>query len=93
MFQFVSLSLFQRGSSYLSHCVRQNLNDLLVRRCHDALAVDFDNAVANADASPLCDASSHQAADLHTRKSTVKQTVRLGAMLNYQQLVLKLTGQ
>lgn len=82
MFPFVSLSWFQRGSSYLSHCVGQNLNDLLVRRRHDALAIDFDDAVADADASPLCDASSHQAADLHTQKSKVKQTVQLEATLS-----------
>lgn len=56
-----------QGSSYLSHGVRQNLNDLLVRRRHDALAVDLDDAVTDADASSLSDASSHQAADLCTR--------------------------
>lgn len=55
---------------YLSHCVGQNLNDLLVRRRHHTLAVDLDDAVTDADASSLGDASSHQTADLCTRRRT-----------------------
>ena len=54
-----------QGSSYLSHGVRQNLDDLLVRRRHHTLAIYLDDAVADADASSLSDASPHQAADLH----------------------------
>lgn len=63
-----------QNSSYLSHGVRQNLNDLLVRRRHDALAVDLDDAVTDADASSLGDASPHQAADLRTHTHMTLQT-------------------
>lgn len=35
-----------------------------MRRRHDALPVDLDDAVADADAAALSDAASHQAADL-----------------------------
>lgn len=54
-------------SSYLSHGVGQDLNDLLVRRRHNALAVDLNDAVTDTDASSLSDAPPHQAADLHTK--------------------------
>lgn len=50
---------------YLPHGVGQDLDDLLVRRRHDALTVDLDDAVTDPDAASLCDAASHQAADLH----------------------------
>lgn len=56
-------------SIYLSHGIGQDLNNLLVRSRHDALAVDLDDAVTDADATSLSDTASHQTADLH-RKET-----------------------
>lgn len=53
---------------YLPHGVGQDLDDLLVRRRHDALTVDLDDAVTNSDAASLGNAASHQAADLHDLK-------------------------
>lgn len=55
---------------YLPHGVGQDLDDLLVRRRHDALTVDLDDAVTDSDAASLGDAASHQAADLHGLRKT-----------------------
>lgn len=56
---------FTPPCSHLAHGVGQDLNDLLVRGRHHALAVDLDDAVTDSDAASLRDAASHQAADLH----------------------------
>lgn len=52
------------GSAYLTHGDRQRLDNLLVRHGNDALAVNLNDPVANADAAALGYAASHQAADL-----------------------------
>lgn len=44
------------------------MHDLLVGRSHHALPIDLDDAVAHSDAASLCDAPSHEAADLSTHR-------------------------
>lgn len=92
MFLFVSEMHHLQNSSYLSHGVRQNLNDLLVRRRHDALAVDLDDAVTDADASSLSDASPHQAADLNKLKTQgeLTETGSLQKRPLWQRIIFKL---
>lgn len=46
-------------SIYLSHGIGQDLNNLLVRSRHDALAVDLDDAVTNSDPAPFGNAPTH----------------------------------
>lgn len=50
--------------SYLSHGVRQSLDYLLVGCGYHTLSVDLDDTVADADTTSLCNAPSHEAADL-----------------------------
>ena len=56
---------------YLSHRCCQKIDDPLVRHCHDALAVDLDDAVAHAHAAALGDAAAQEAADLEEREKVL----------------------
>lgn len=55
-------------SAHLADCLREDLDDLLVRCGHHALPVDLDDAVPHADAALLSDAPTHQAADLGSKE-------------------------
>lgn len=52
--------------THLPNSVGQDLNDLVLWCGHDALPVDLNDTVPNADASPLCYATSHETADLQS---------------------------
>lgn len=54
---------------YLSNGVRKSLHYLLMGCGHHTLPVDLNDAVADSDASSLCDAPSHEAADLSRHMS------------------------
>lgn len=58
----------QEATSHLSNRVGQCLDNLLVGGGHHALPVDLNDAVANSDATPLCDAPAHEAADLRRHR-------------------------
>lgn len=49
---------------HLSHGVGQDVDDLLMWRCHHALAVDLNDVVTHPYPAPLSDAPAHKAADL-----------------------------
>ena len=61
-------------SSHLSDSVGQDLDDLVVRRGDDALPVDFNDAMPDADASSLCDTATHQTADLQPGRRILCQS-------------------
>lgn len=53
--------------SHLPYSVCQNLDDLIMGRCNDALPVDFNDAVPDADSSSLCYTTPHQTANLQPK--------------------------
>lgn len=44
---------------YLSNCICEDVNDLLMWCGYYTLPIDFNDAMANPNATPLCDAATH----------------------------------
>lgn len=54
--------------AHLADRLREDLDDLLMGCCHHTLPIDLNDAVPHADATSLCDAPTHQTADLGSRE-------------------------
>lgn len=60
--------------SHLSDSISQNLDDLVMWCGNYTLSVDFYDTMPNTDASSLCDAASHETADLQQEEKKKYQS-------------------